>query len=60
MVSLCLVRPSATVGGGGGRRRALFQRRPWLQRTVVRVVVDLIGESFWGHIGVGVSLLVVP
>ena len=57
MVPPCLVRPSASVGGGGGRRRALCRRRPLLRRTVVRVVVDLVGESCWGQIGFGVSLL---
>ena len=57
MVPPCQVRPSASVGGGGGRRRALCQRRPFLRRMVVWVVVGLVGESCGGQIGVGVSLL---
>ena len=60
VVPLCSVRPSASVGGGGGRRRAPRRRRPLLRRTVVRGVADLVGESCWGEIGVGVSLLELP
>ena len=48
---------SAPVGGGVGRRQAPRRRRPQLQRTVVRALLDLVGESYGGGIEARVRVL---
>ena len=49
--------PSAPVGGGVGRRRAPRRRRSQLRRTVVRALMDLVGESYGGGIEARVRVL---
>jgi hypothetical protein len=45
MVGTCSGSPSVSVGGGGGRRRAVERRQGLRRRTVVRVGLELAGES---------------